>query len=73
MSTGRRRGQEKLSQDDLLLNASNDITAALRETHTLMQVEVSRSHFAHDTLRETSLSSMGHGELYIQVIADKDT
>ena len=47
----RRRGQEKLSQDDLLLNASNDVTAALRRTHQLMQSELQRSQFAHETLR----------------------
>lgn len=52
-SFGRRKGgQEKLSQDELLLNATNDVTAALRETHSLMQVEVSRSQFAHETLRK---------------------
>lgn len=50
---GRRRGQEKLSPDELLLNASNDVTAALRETHSLMQAEVSRSQFANDTLRKS--------------------
>ena len=48
---GRRKGQEKLSQDELLLNASNDVTAALRRTHQLMQVELQRSQFAHETLR----------------------
>jgi len=47
----RRRGQEKLSQDELLVNASSDVTAALRRTHQLMQSELSRSQFAHDTLR----------------------
>lgn len=69
-AAGRRRGQEKLSQDELLLNASNDVTAALRETHTLMQAEVSRSYFAHDTLREASLSATGRSE--IDNLADKD-
>lgn len=55
-SFGRRKdGQEKLSGDDLLLNATNDVTAALRETHSLMQVEVSRSQFAHETLRKHSM------------------
>ncbi|KAI9795813.1 MAG: hypothetical protein M1835_005135 [Candelina submexicana] len=46
----RRRGQEKLSQDELLVSASSDVTAALRRTHKLMQSELSRSQFAHDTL-----------------------
>ena len=47
---GRRKGQEKLSQDDLLVNASSDVTAALRRTHQLMQTELSRSQFANETL-----------------------
>lgn len=51
----RKGGQEKLSQDELLLNATNDVTAALRETHSLMQVEVSRSQFAHETLRKNPM------------------
>lgn len=54
---GRRRGQEKLSQDELLVNASSDVTAALRRTHQLMQSELSRSQFAHDTLRMFSFSA----------------
>lgn len=44
------RPTEKLTQDDLILNASNDVTAALRRTHDLMQVELSRSQFAQETL-----------------------
>lgn len=59
---GRRKGgQEKLSQDELLLNATNDVTAALRETHSLMQVEVSRSQFAHETLRKSSMPKVDLG------------
>ena len=53
-ATARRRGgagQEKLSQDELAVNASQDVTAALRRTHQLLQSELSRSQFAHDTLR----------------------
>lgn len=52
----RRQGQEKLSQDEQLVNASSDVTAALRRTHQLMQSELSRSQFAHDTLRMGSRS-----------------
>ena len=48
----RRRGgaQDKLSQDELVVNASQDVTAALRRTHQMMQSELSRSQFARDTL-----------------------
>lgn len=71
-SFGRRKGgQEKLSQDELLLNATNDVTAALRETHSLMQVEVSRSQFAHETLRKNpmptfDLNSLKKPKAYVQ-------
>ena len=47
---GRRKGQEKLSQEELLVNASSDVTAALRRTHNLMSTELKRSQFARETL-----------------------
>jgi hypothetical protein len=48
----RRKGQaqERLTQDEVMVNASNDVTAALRRTHQLMQAELSRSQFAQETL-----------------------
>lgn len=33
-----------------MTNVSNDVTLALRRTHQLMQSELSRSHFAQQTL-----------------------
>ncbi|KAL8660979.1 MAG: hypothetical protein Q9202_006049 [Teloschistes flavicans] len=51
---GRRKGQEQLLKDQLELNASADVTAALRRVHSLMQSEVSRSQFALETLRTTT-------------------
>ncbi|KAL8862949.1 MAG: hypothetical protein Q9178_000891 [Gyalolechia marmorata] len=47
---GRRQGQEQLSKGQAELNASSDVTAALRRVHSLMQSEVSRSQFALETL-----------------------
>lgn len=47
----RRRGQEKLSQDELLVAASADVTSGLRRLHQLGQTELSRSHFTRETLR----------------------
>ena len=47
----RRRHQEKLSQDELALNASNEVTAALSRMHQLVQSELEQSQFATDTLR----------------------
>ncbi|KAL8999725.1 MAG: hypothetical protein Q9169_001542 [Polycauliona sp. 2 TL-2023] len=48
---GRVQGQEQLSKDQLEVNASSDVTAALRRVHSLMQSEVSRSQFALETLQ----------------------
>src|SRR5436190_22656831 len=47
---GRRKGLQKFTHDDLVVNASSDVTAALRRTHQLMQAELSRSQFAQETL-----------------------
>jgi hypothetical protein len=51
-SSEKRGPSEKFTQEDLVLNASNDVTAALRRTHYLMQAELSRSQFAQETLGE---------------------
>jgi protein transport protein SEC20 len=50
-SGGRKKGQEKFSQDEQLVNAASDVTSALRRTHQLMQSELQRSQFARETLR----------------------
>lgn len=46
----RRKGRAGLTHDALVASASEDVTAALRRTHQLMQTELSRSQFAQDTL-----------------------
>jgi replication factor C subunit 2/4 len=46
----RNPAKEKLTQEDIVKNASKDVTAALRRTHQLMQAELSRSQFAQETL-----------------------
>ncbi|KAI9720358.1 MAG: hypothetical protein M1812_002863 [Candelaria pacifica] len=63
-TTSRRRGQEKLSQEELLVSSSSDVTAALRRTHQLMQSELSRSQFAHDTLQESTAALSSLSESY---------
>ena len=62
-SSGRRKGKE-LSQDELILNASSDVTAALRRTHDLMQQELSRSQFAQDTLVQSTAALSTLSESY---------
>ncbi|MCJ1437547.1 hypothetical protein MMC27_006934 [Xylographa pallens] len=60
----RHKGHEKISQDELLVNASSDVTAALRRTHQLMQSELSRSQFANDTLQQSTAALSTLNENY---------
>ncbi|KAJ6112091.1 hypothetical protein N7523_008152 [Penicillium sp. IBT 18751x] len=63
--SGRQRHpSEKFTQDDLVLNASNDVTAALRRTHNLMQAELSRSQFAQETLEQSTAAISSLSESY---------
>ncbi|KAJ5594109.1 uncharacterized protein N7459_000317 [Penicillium hispanicum] len=55
---------EKFTQDDMVLNASNDVTAALRRTHHLMQAELSRSQFAQETLEQSTAAISSLSESY---------
>jgi protein transport protein SEC20 len=61
---GRRKGMEKLTQDELALNASADVTAALRRTHDLMQGNLQQSQFAQQTLDESSAALASLEESY---------
>lgn len=60
----RRKGQEKLTADELALNASSDVTAALRRTHALLQSNINQSQFAQQTLDESSSALASLGESY---------
>lgn len=55
---GRRKTREKFTQGDLMVNASSDVTSALRRTHDLMQSELSRSQFAQETLGSFTLNHL---------------
>ncbi|KAL1651317.1 Protein transport protein sec20 [Diplodia intermedia] len=60
----RRGGTEKLTQDEIIANASGDVTAALRRTHQLMTSELSRSRFAQETLDQSTAALAELGEKY---------
>ncbi|KAL8728613.1 MAG: hypothetical protein Q9166_005266 [cf. Caloplaca sp. 2 TL-2023] len=64
---GRRKGQERLSKDQLELNASADVTAALRRVHSLMKSEVSRSQFALETLHQSTAALSTLSESYTKL------
>ncbi|PGH05462.1 protein transporter SEC20 [Blastomyces parvus] len=61
---GRRKGRAGLTHDDLVAGASEDITAALRRTHQLMQAELSRSKFAQETLEQSTAALSSLSESY---------
>lgn len=54
----------ELSQEEKAVAAAGGVTAALRRTHALMQTELSRSQFAHDTLQESTAALAQLGETY---------
>ncbi|KGO68065.1 Sec20 [Penicillium expansum] len=63
-SSEKKQPTEKFTQDDLVLNASNDVTSALRRTHQLMQAELSRSQFAQSTLEQSTAAISSLSESY---------
>ena len=60
----RARRREKLSTSELAVSASGDVTAALRRTHQLMQSELQRSRFAHETLQRSTAALTQLNESY---------
>lgn len=60
----RRKGQEKLTQEELELQASSDVTAALRRTHALLESNIEQSQFAQQTLDESTEALASLGESY---------
>lgn len=57
------KSPDMMSQDKEVA-ASSDVTAALRRTHDMMASELSRSQFAHDTLKESTAALAQLGESY---------
>lgn len=60
----RRKGQEKLTADELALTASSDVTAALRRTHALLTSNIEQSQFAQQTLDESTDALASLSETY---------
>ena len=54
----------KLSQDEIAVNAANDVTRSLRRTHALLESNLEQSQFAMQTLEESSQALAGLGEKY---------
>ncbi|KAL8824017.1 MAG: hypothetical protein Q9191_005367 [Dirinaria sp. TL-2023a] len=60
----RRKATEKLSEEEQLLQASSDVTAALRNAHALMSQELSKSQFAQETLDASTATLQSLSESY---------
>lgn len=62
----RRRAEQtrELTKEEREVNASSDVTLALRRTHDMMTAELSRSQFAHDTLKESTAALAQLSETY---------
>ncbi len=60
----RRAGQQRLTQDELAVNAAEDVTRALRRTHQLLSSNLSQSQFAQQTLEESQEQMKSLGERY---------
>ena len=63
---GRRKlGQQKqLTKEELEVDASSNVTSALRRTHDLLSTELSRSRFAQETFDESTAALAELGEHY---------
>ncbi|OQN97760.1 hypothetical protein B0A48_16081 [Cryoendolithus antarcticus] len=59
-----RSGQQVRSGDDLLVTTSSDLTTSLRRTHALLETEVGRSHFATETLEQSTAALAELGDKY---------
>ncbi|KAI1133545.1 Sec20-domain-containing protein [Nemania abortiva] len=55
--TAPRRRQQRtseMSKEEQMISASHDVTQSMRRTHDMMAAELSKSDFAHNTLKEST-------------------
>jgi len=60
----RRKGQEKLTQEDLALNVAHDVTTALERTRDSLLGSLEQSHFARQTIEESTATLASLEESY---------
>ncbi|EGD92186.2 hypothetical protein H112_00261 [Trichophyton rubrum D6] len=58
------RRTPRFTHGDLVASSSKDVTAALRQTHNLMQAELSRSQFAQEALEQSNKALSSLSESY---------
>ncbi|KAI5919243.1 Sec20-domain-containing protein [Camillea tinctor] len=54
----------EMSKEEQMISASHDVTQSMRRTHDLMAAELSKSDFAHNTLRESTMALSQLSENY---------
>lgn len=68
VNASRRKGTERIgSADAIVTDASSDVVAALRRTHTLLASELARSRFAQETLEQSARALSDLSERYSRV------
>ncbi|KAI0899351.1 Sec20-domain-containing protein [Annulohypoxylon nitens] len=62
----RRKTQKRseMTKEEQMISASNDVTESMRRAHDLMAAELSKSDFAHNTLKESTASLSQLSENY---------
>ncbi|KAI8961731.1 Sec20-domain-containing protein [Daldinia sp. FL1419] len=58
------RVRAEMTKEEQMLSASSDVTESMRRTHDLMAAELSKSDFAHNTLRESTAALSQLSENY---------
>ncbi|KAI1375535.1 Sec20-domain-containing protein [Hypoxylon crocopeplum] len=58
------RPRSEMTKEEQMISASNDVTESLRRTHELMAAELSKSDFAHNTLKESTAALSQLSENY---------
>lgn len=58
------RARPEMTKEEQMVSASNDVTESMRRTHDLMAAELSKSDFAHNTLKESTASLSQLSENY---------
>ncbi|OTB03088.1 hypothetical protein M426DRAFT_322118 [Hypoxylon sp. CI-4A] len=56
--------RSEMTKEEQTISASNDVTESMRRTHDLMAAELSKSDFAHNTLKESTAALSQLSENY---------
>ncbi|KAI0829969.1 Sec20-domain-containing protein [Hypoxylon sp. FL0890] len=60
----KQKARSEMSKEEQMISASNDVTESMRRAHELMAAELSKSDFAHNTLKESTAALSQLSENY---------